>query len=347
MGRNIVRSFLILLASIPVQAVAPPPTPSASQIEKWVRQLDDESFSVRESASKSLLWSGKAAIRAVTDAATGESVEVTDRAMRILEELESSTKGVTASAVREALRELASSKRETIARRARKALGAHQHRVIAALERCGASVAAKGDKFVSVNFDDAKALGRNLRLLRELPDVERLSFSTPLMDDAGMAEIKGLKRLRVLNLYGSRVGDEGLKHLKTFPSLRSVPMGGTRVTDKGLAHLKDLNHLEYVGLRGNQVTDEGLVHLKGLTGLTGLYLGETKVTDAGLIHLRGLTKLTMLYLDQTVVGDAGLRHLEDMTELLGLYLFSTRVTSAGVAKLKKALPKVGIILDNR
>lgn len=315
---------------------------SAKQIAKWIQELDDDSFSVRESASKNLLKSGKAVIEAVAGAAAGDSREATHRATRILGEFTSSADRATATAAREALVKLAASRHSAAAGEARRALRSYQHRVVAALQRCGARVQTGEDRIIGVSFDAAKALGENLRLLHELPDVESLSFSTPLMDDDGLAELKGLPRLRELNLYRSRVSDVGLKTLKTFPSLRRVPMGETRVTDKGLVHLKDLTQLEYVGLRGNQVTDAGLVHLRKLTNLTGIYLGETKVTDAGLVHLRPLTKLNLLLLDHTPVSDAGLEHLKGLTGLRDLDLSDTRVTDVGVARLRKALPQVQI-----
>jgi hypothetical protein len=314
---------------------------SARQFAKWIQQLDDRSFAVREGAAKRLLKSGKGAAEAVAAAATGDSPEVTNRALRILDELASSEEVGNARAAKEALVRVAASK-HAAADDARRLLRAYQLRVVAALQRCGARVEIRDEKVVAVDFDRATALGGNLRLLHELPDLEELSFSTPLMDDDGLAHLKGLPRLRELNLFQSRVGDEGLKCLKTLPSLRRVPMGKTRVTDEGLVHLKDLTHLEYVGVRGNQVTDAGLVHLAKLTNLTGLNLGETKVTDAGLARVRHLTKLNLLVLNQTGVGDTGLEHLKGLIGLRSLDLSNTRVTETGVARLRAALPQLNI-----
>jgi hypothetical protein len=324
-----------------------PAAPSAEEIARWVRQLDDDSFPVRESASKGLLRAGKAAIRALTVAAAGDSLEVTERALRILGELGSSPEGETARVARAALKDLAGSRHPAASDRARRALHAYREKIAAEMERCGARVTVCDDGTTAVNFDSATALGENLRLLHELPDVTYLSFSTPLMDDDGLARLKDLPRLRELNLYRSRVGDGGLKYLKTLPGLRRVPMGETRVTDAGLVHLKDLTHLEYVGLRGNRVTDAGLVHLKDLTNLNGLYLGETKVTDAGLLHLRRLTKLTFLPLDHTRVSNSGLEHLQGLTALEYLNLSATRVTEAGVARLRMALPQAQIRMKDQ
>src|SRR5262245_25619339 len=92
--------------------------PSAKQIAQWIQQLDDDVFSVRESASKNLLRSGKAAIGAVAAAAAGNSLEVTDRAVRILGELAASTERATARPAKEPLVELAASKHPPTAVRA-------------------------------------------------------------------------------------------------------------------------------------------------------------------------------------------------------------------------------------
>lgn len=292
--------------------------PTAKQIAQWIQDLDDDQFAVREAASKNLLKAGKAVIEAVATAAAKNSPEVAVRSFQILEDLTSSPDEATARSAKEVLVKLAASTNPAVADRAKGALRAHQQRVAAVLEACGAQVQTSEGQIVAVNFDAAKELGKNLRLLHELPDLTSLSFSTPLMDDAGMAALKNLPRVATLNLFESRVGDEGLKYLKTLPSLRRVPMGKTLVTDKGLVHLKDLTQLEYVGLRGNQVTDAGLVHLKNLTKLTGLHLGETKITDAGLVELQPLIKLT------------------------SLTLTATAVTPAGVARLKQVLPQLQI-----
>jgi hypothetical protein len=312
--------LFVVLGSLAAAGAEASETPaSAEQIAIWIRQLDDNAYSVRESASKNLLKSGKAVIGPVAKAAVGNSVEVTSRTIHVLEELASSDDVATVEEAIEALLTLARSD-QPAAPRARKALRNYQYRIVGMLERCGAQIDFREDLVVGVDFNGAKVLKGYLHLLHELPDLEHLSFSTPLMDDERLAELQGLPRLWDLYLYRSNVSDAGLKYLKTFPSLRRVPMGETRVTDKGLVHLKDLTQLEYVGLRGNRVTDDGLVHLKNLTKLTGLFLAETQVTNAGMEHLKGMTALQQVY------------------------LWDTKVTEAGVAKLKKALPQAQVIL---
>src|ERR1051326_4371085 len=81
--------------------------PSSDQIDRWLRQLDDEDFTVREEATVNLIKSGKAVIEPVTAAAQGKSLEATDRCVRILRELSLSDDRGTSAAARAAIAKLA------------------------------------------------------------------------------------------------------------------------------------------------------------------------------------------------------------------------------------------------
>lgn len=320
--------------------VAADAPPSAKQIDDWIRQLDDDRFEVREAASRDLRKSGKAAIAALTTAATSKSLEVTQRAVDVLKDLSVSTDQATALEARKSLSRLAASEHAEASARARTALLQHLLLVVAELKRGGAQARVEDNRVVGINLDSVADPASLIPLLHKLPDLEEVSLSNPKLDDAGMALLKGLPRVKRLNLYRAGIGDNGIKVLKDLPNLRFVPMGETKVTDAGLAHLKDLTELEYLGLRGNRVTDAGLVHLRRLTNLTGLYLGETRITDAGLVHLKDMKKMDYLRLDATAITDAGLEHLQGMTMLRQLTLAGTKVTEEGIARLKKTAPNV-------
>jgi hypothetical protein len=336
MSRSI-RLMLLILMTAPTAGAD-----DADRIKQWVRQLNDDRFEVREEATSQLRKAGARAVPAI-EGSVGNSLEVTVRAFKILNDMAAGADLNAAQAAQDALGRLAQSKDADIARRATEFARARQERIVAVFLAAGAQLNTDGDRIISLNFDNAKLAGLDLRPLRHLPDLEELSFSHPDAGDAVLEQLRGLPKLQRLNLYMSRVGDDGLKQLKTMPRLRMVPMGSTRVTDAGLAHLKDLKQLDYVGLRGNNITDAGLVHLKDLTNLTGLYLGETKVTDAGLMHLKGMTKMSYLRLHNVNVSDEGLKHLAGMKELHRLDLWETRATDEGMAKLREAVPDVKII----
>jgi hypothetical protein len=320
---------------------------SPAAIDRLIRDLDDDQFSIREAASQKLASAGKKALEPLRKAAVGTSLEVTIRAIAIIATMSTSADRDTAQAAKELLVKLAAGDHAAAAERARRTLFDHILQIANRIGQLGGGVHINEAGLASVNLDNAKDLAAAISLLKGIPNLQDLSLSTKQMDDKLMSQLKNLPKLRHLNLYRSKIGDAGLKHLKNLPGLRSVPMGETQVTDEGLVHLKDLTQLEYVGLRADNITDNGLVHLKNLTNLTGLYLGETKVTDAGLVHLEGMTKMESLRLDHTSVTDSGLVHLKPMTSLRFLDLTQTKVTPAGIGRLKKAIPGLNVTIESR
>src|SRR5438034_806844 len=109
--------FLFALACRLLPVAAEPP-PSEKLVRQWIQDLDDDRFSVREEASRRLIKSGKVVIDAVTAAAERDSLEVTVRALAVLEELAAGAEGDTVTASKAALAKLASSKNAAAASRA-------------------------------------------------------------------------------------------------------------------------------------------------------------------------------------------------------------------------------------
>jgi hypothetical protein len=80
--------------------------------------------------------------------------------------------------------------------------------------------------------------------------------------------------------------DSGLAELKALTGISVLNLNGTKVTDAGLAHVKGLFNLAELNLAGTQVTDAGFAHLKGLTNLSIVNVVNTKVTEAGMNALK-------------------------------------------------------------
>jgi serine/threonine protein kinase len=159
------------------------------------------------------------------------------------------------------------------------------------------------------------------------------------VDEAGLSNLRGLSRLRVLALNNGWVNDAGLAHLADLTELRTLELRWARISDEGLAALRGMTKLEELELSETPVTGAGLVHLKGLTRLRRLGLALPGVDDASLEKLRGLKELQALSLDHTTITDAGLVHLEGLPELTHLNLVKTRVTDEGLKTLSK-LPEL-------
>ena len=156
-----------------------------------------------------------------------------------------------------------------------------------------------------------------LGYLKSLSELEILYLEAAVdLRDAGLKHLKGLSKLKGLDLSVGYVSDAGLQHLIGLPKLEMLRVSNTYVTGAGLAQLKKIKTLIALDIsRCKGLTDANIVHLKSMTNLRALDLTNAKITDAGLEHLKGLKKL----------------------ERLDLSLIST-ITPAGVSKLQRALP---------
>jgi len=91
-------------------------------IAKWIRQLDSNRFAERAEASSKLEAAGKVAFPTLTEAALGDSREVTLRAIDILRKHFKEGDETTKEAAKQALEKLAESDHQSAARRAKDVL---------------------------------------------------------------------------------------------------------------------------------------------------------------------------------------------------------------------------------
>jgi hypothetical protein len=109
-----------------VRAADPPseerPAPTSAEIRGWVDSLASNRFEVREAATKKLERAGSAAVKPLSEAAQGESLEVTCRAIRALEGIADHSDHLTFEAAQTVLEQLAESPNRSVARRSEVAL---------------------------------------------------------------------------------------------------------------------------------------------------------------------------------------------------------------------------------
>jgi Leucine-rich repeat (LRR) protein len=116
--------------------------------------------------------------------------------------------------------------------------------------------------------------------LRNLPGVTELNlYFAEYVTDEGIAAIKDWKKLRILNLHGTKVSDTALEHIAGISTLESLNVGSTLMTDVGLERLTTLPNLKELTMGGNELGDAGLQALRQMPGLTYLDLSGRQGTD--------------------------------------------------------------------
>lgn len=170
-----------------------------------------------------------------------------------------------------------------------------------------------------------------------LPGLLELNLRSAPVFGPGLIHLKGMNRLKALDLGSTRLTDGSLAIVAALTSLETLRIDRSPLTDAGLADLGNglAPRLRVVSIAETSVGDAGLASLARIETLETLNLAGTRVTDAGLAHLAGLTRLRDLNLRNTRVGDAGLAHLARLVGLRSVVLGATRVTDAGLARLAR------------
>jgi len=165
----------------------------------------------------------------------------------------------------------------------------------------------------------------------------------------GLDHLAQLKRLRFLDLTGTRADDTTLQHVSGLHELRSLHLVHcTCITDDGIAHLTSLVNLRELHIESDtggrqRVTDRALPYIGRLRNLRHLSLTDTQVTDEGLPNLAVLKELEELDLALTRVSDSGLMTLTPLAKLRKLCLIGTEVTDVGARDFHQHSPNCRIV----
>jgi hypothetical protein len=322
------------LGSTSEQNAKPRIDPGDQAIRKWILELGDEDFSVREAATKSLVKIGPGAMPAILKAAESNVAEIKKRAREIAAQIEKAA--------------------------------------IMNLEALGADLQRQGDGVIRVvvfsKVKPSRFTDSDFENLLGLPELATLTLQNVPLTDAGMVRVGRLKHLKTLRLQNTLVSDEGLKqlqglvnletfafhssvsngsglrHLKTSFRMRSIAASGSQISDRGIADaisgLKELDRLESLELDDTGISDETLRNLAQLRSLVKLSLRKTNITDSGLEILKRLHRLSFLDLSSTGVTEKGLVHIVELRELVELYLNNTPRFNLDALKALQAMPKL-------
>jgi hypothetical protein len=164
------------------------------------------------------------------------------------------------------------------------------------IEDLGGTVTRNAEgRVTGVNLRGTWVGDSDLRGLKDLPELRTLDLSLTHITDQGMQEMKDLKGITDLNLYFAEyVTDEGIAAIRGWKKLKTLNLHGTKVGDAGLEHIAGISTLESLNVGSTLMTDVGLERLTNLTNLKRLTMGGNELGDAGLQALRQLPGLTYL-----------------------------------------------------
>jgi len=173
-------------------------------------------------------------------------------------------------------------------------------------------------------------------------EVEELNLSSNNLTAAGVAQLKKLPKLRVLNLYNCshrrlrhEDGDSKAEQLKGLIQLQKLDLSMNGVTDAGLQHLSGLSSLSDLTLSCSPgITDAGIKHLLRLTQLRHLEIVNTSITNDGLKQLAPLPLECLKITGTHVTGD-GLETLKGWPHLAHLAIDGTQAEAYGVKDLSE------------
>ena len=148
--------------------------------------------------------------------------------------------------------------------------------------------------------------------IAEAEALTSLAMRNTLINDEGIAQLGGLKALRVIDLRVSPlVTDAAMDTLAAMPELRAVRLSGVNVTDTGVAKLLSLPQLTELDLRNCRgVTKAGIEQIGGKKSLRSLKIGGPKINDEVLELVAKMDHLTGLSLDNCDITNEGVAKLD-------------------------------------
>jgi hypothetical protein len=183
--------------------------------------------------------------------------------------------------------------------------------------------------------------------LKALPHIEELWFQDVELDDDDVANLKHLRKLKMLTFVdGTLSGSnpprnfEFLRHLR---KLESLTLSNSEFGDRDAANIAHTSTLKDLYLYASAIGDDGMVQIQRLTNLELLGLNGTRVTDTGIARISGLQKLHYLALSDCKVTDEAIQHLLKMSGLRTIELYRTKVTKKGFRDLRQALPSCKVM----
>ncbi len=222
-------------------------------------------------------------------------------------------------------------------------------------------------KIVAVHFKNLRRLSListeltedGLKLVGQMQNLEELMLPFESMGGGELAQLRGLKRLRVLSVSQVLAEGDELKHLAALPELEELHLSGN-ISEDGLQALKPNGRLRVLSLMSTrpfndvslatvalhkelqdlqiltgEFSVQGLKHLSTLPKLKILKISNMNLREGDIAAGNELAELEVLWMYGGSLGDSGLEFLGDGGKLRELSLGGTSVSDAGLEEIAK------------
>jgi hypothetical protein len=158
---------------------------------------------------------------------------------------------------------------------------------------------------------------------------------------AGLAHLKSVETLELLDLEGMKLGDQSYAEVAEMRSLRVLHLGGSPVTPATLAALKGRLRLRTLGVNWVGLGDESLAVIADFAGLEELDMSGAKVTPDGVRQLRRAKSLRDVAIDGVNLSPEVVAEFGQLTQLRKIYLQADEAVAR--RELQRLLPKCELI----
>ncbi len=208
---------------------------------------------------------------------------------------------------------------------------------------------------VEVDLRSSWVTDSDLPQLAKMADLAVLDLSGTRISDRGLRALRGAAGITELNLeFAEQITDEGTSALRGWKKLKRLNLRGTKITDNTLEALATIQTLEALDIGYAQLTDAGLDYLTTLGNLREVRLGGNKLTDTALQFLRQMPRVTLVDVEgsqrtdsglwNVLLGEQGLDAIASVPALRELRVGGTAIGVSGLRKLAgmPALERLGL-----
>jgi hypothetical protein len=200
-------------AAKPKQQIDEDKNPSIAELNQSISRLGSADYRTREEAVRQLMGAGSSAIEPLKKAAQGQDLEVSYRAVRVLQSLLEHDDSATQQQAAGALESLSAGE-HSAADIATDALAVYhltqQDRAIESLRRLGATVRefGFGDDMEIILDDQWHGKTADLALLKQAPRMNHLQILYVKLDDEALKILTELTQLDFIELFGTGISEE-------------------------------------------------------------------------------------------------------------------------------------------